>query len=181
MNTSKAKKYPGIAMLIHLMQRQRVPCACGQTASKVRYFRPLCIACCKELSLSPHEINCAHRDRIERRRARLEMGGYCINCAKPAEPKRKHCGECLRKARVRGARHTMHHTPEKRRKRADYAKQNRRQRIALGYCAKCSKRNDRMPLRNCSSCATKDAARHAQNRAANKRANRVIYAQVETL
>ena len=157
--TSYHTRFPGLAALRELQRRTRIPCACGRVSSRVYHFRPVCLACLKEMKLTPVETKDYLNAKAQRRKARLEFLGLCRNCGRQAEAGRRHCAACLSGAARRFRRRPL--TPTARQHRAERAKVMRQRRKSAGLCIHCGHRADRLPLLHCRRCSERDKARLA--------------------
>jgi hypothetical protein len=145
--------FPGVGQLRSLMQRQRIPCACGKASGYVVDFRPVCLDCRRIL----RQGDCDHRKDWRERR------GLCRECSAECEPGRKHCRACLLKARARWAHRkgkpvSQVFNERKRQLSKERAKIARDKCKALGLCMRCRK----APAVGCSRCP---ACVEAQRRA----------------
>lgn len=120
----KREAFPGVDSLLGMMTRQRIPCACGQTASAVVDFRPVCLSCKATLRTG----DCNHRKDWR------EWRGYCRECYEPAVAGHKHCAHHLAEGRRRAATSQQNNIFERRERMKAAAKA----RVLAGKCRSCS-------------------------------------------
>lgn len=167
-STCEERHFPGVNAMRCLMQRVRVPCACGQVAGYVVDFRPVCSGCRRDLRLA----DCNHRKDWKERR------GICRECDRECAPGRKHCEPCLTKARARAR--SMGYRPKNIFHSEHYAATAAGRMKALrdtcranGICMNCYKVPSRPGRTRCESCLEKQRIRYHQMKAAGRKPSRV--------